>query len=130
MSTYGYTKKSNTPFSEVVQQTREALTQEGFGVISEIDMATTLQEKVGANIEPYIILGACDPTSALEAIAAEVEIGLLLPCNVIVYQSEGGVYISAIKAEMLLGITGNSELTEMAKTIEGRLNRAIDVAVG
>lgn len=128
MSTYGYTKQANALFSEVVQHTKEALAQAGFGVISEINMATTLQEKIGADIEPYVILGACDPTSALEAMRAELEIGLLLPCNVIVYQKAKHVYISAIKAKVLLDVTGNNDLTETVKTIEERLNQAIDVA--
>lgn len=128
MSTYSYTKQSPISFDETVAATKQELATEGFGVLSEIDVQKTLQEKIGSDLEPYLILGACHAPSAADAIAAEREVGLLLPCNVIVYAKEEVVYVSAIDPETLMAVTDNDALTEPAADIKTRLTRVVDAA--
>jgi uncharacterized protein (DUF302 family) len=125
-ATYGIGKLVRRPFEETVARTLEALKEQGFGVICEVDVQATMKEKLGVEGDKYVILGACNPPLAHRALTAEPDIGLLLPCNVIVYETENGTRVSAIDAELMLSVVGNPELTAIAAEVRGRLDTVID----
>ncbi|MDQ6975697.1 MAG: DUF302 domain-containing protein [Mariprofundaceae bacterium] len=105
----------------------DALKEEGFGIITRIDIAATLKKKIDLERLPYVILGACNPRIAGEALEAEEELGLLLPCNVIVYRSRAGkTVISAINPENMLSIVDNTAMQAMADQVKVILQRALD----
>lgn len=110
----------------VIAQTKQALSEEGFGVLTEIDVAATLKKKLDVEHPPYVILGACNPPFAHEALIAEPEIGLLLPCNVIVYESDGRVIVSAIKPSVGMSMVENHSLAAIAGMVEEKLQRVVD----
>jgi uncharacterized protein (DUF302 family) len=123
-----YTLAATTPrdFDAAVAAARAALTEEGFGVLCEIDVRATLKAKLDVDREPYLILGACNPPYAHEALELEPELGALLPCNVTVYVEDGITHVSAVDPEALLGITGRAELSAVASEIAHRLQRVVD----
>lgn len=125
-SNYGYSKKMTTTFEKAIEKTKKELKKEGFGILTEIDIKTTLKKKIDVNMDNYTILGACHPPSAYQSIQSEIEIGLMLPCNVIVYQKNGDVFVSAIKPSVAMGMIENEDLDEVASDIELRLKRVID----
>lgn len=125
-SNYGYSKKVGVAFKEAIENTKQALKSEGFGVLTEIDIKDTLKNKINVDMNNYTILGACHPPSAYQSIQSEIEIGLMLPCNVIVYQKNNDVYVSAIKPSIAMGMIENNELGEVASDIENRLKAVID----
>ncbi len=127
----GYTLSSTTSlsFGDAVSRVREELAAEGFGVLCEIDVQATLKQKLGVEREPYVILGACNPPLAHEALEAEPELGTLLPCNVVVYQQQGQTHVAAIDAEQMLSIVGNEELAPTASEVRRRLSAVVDRAV-
>ncbi len=118
---YGHETVVEGKFEEVIDRTKAALAERGFGVLTEIDVAATLKKKIGAEIEPYVILGACNPTFAHQALQREPDLGLLLPCNVVVMQKAGKTYVKAIDAGAMLGVTGNRELTALAGEVDAHL---------
>jgi len=125
-----YTLSTTTthPFDVAVSRVREALAGEGFGVLCEIDVQSTLKQKLGVDGEPYLILGACNPTLAHRALQAEPDLGVLLPCNVVVYTHTGHTHIAAVNAERMLSIVGNDALTDTAAEVRRRLSAAVDRA--
>ena len=122
---YGHETVVEGKFDEVIDRTKAALAQRGFGVLTEIDVAATLKKKIGAEIEPYVILGACNPTFAHQALQREPDLGLLLPCNVVVMQKEGKTYVKAIDAGAMLGVTGNTELVALAGEVDSHLSETL-----
>ena len=116
------------PYETAVERTRAALADEGFGVLTEIDVRATLRKKLDVDFRPYIILGACNPPLAYRALSAERDIGLLLPCNVIVYAGErsGESVVAAIDPEVSLSRVGNEALRPLAADVKARLRRVID----
>ena len=113
-------------FDDVVDATNAALTDEGFGVLCDIDIQATLKEKLGEEFRQYRILGACNPPLAYEGLTEEIELGALLPCNVIVYETDDGdVVVSAVDPQQLVGITENPDLDEIAVDVHGRFERVI-----
>ena len=116
------------PFADVVDRVRAELKREGFGVLCEIDVQATLREKLGVVSEPYLILGACNPPLAHQALQTERELGVLLPCNVVVYQHGGETQISAIDPERMLSIVDNEELAPVAAEIKARLGAVVENA--
>jgi uncharacterized protein (DUF302 family) len=126
----GYTLTAATTgsFADAVERVRVELKEEGFGVLCEIDVQATLREKLGAATEPYVILGACNPPLAHQALTAEAELGALLPCNVVVYQREAQTHISAIDAERMLSIVGNDELQPIAAQVREKLAAVVERA--
>jgi uncharacterized protein (DUF302 family) len=126
-TTAGYTLTTTTavPFSEAVERVRAELKEEGFGVLCEIDVQSTLRAKLGAETEPYLILGACNPPLAHQALSTEPDLGTLLPCNVVVYERDGQTHISAIDAERMLSIVGDDRLAPIAAEVRDRLARVI-----
>jgi uncharacterized protein (DUF302 family) len=125
-TSYGYSKKVNLSFEEAIENTKQELKKEGFGVLTEIDIKGTLKKKINVDMDNYTILGACHPPSAYQSIQSEIEIGLMLPCNVIVYQKNNQVFVSAIKPSMAMGMIENNLLEEVATDIEPRLKKVID----
>ncbi len=119
------------PFEQAIARTKEALSSEGFGILSEIDVRATLQKKLQVDFRPYTILGACNPPLAHKALTAEPNIGVLLPCNVVVYEGSNAneSVVSAVDPEVSLGRVGNSALEPLAKEVAGHLRRALD-AIG
>ncbi len=122
---YGHETVVEGKFDEIIDRTKAALAQRGFGVLTEIDVAATLKKKIGAEIEPYVILGACNPTFAHQALQREPDLGLLLPCNVVVMQKEGKTYVKAIDAGAMLGVTGNTELVALAGEVDSHLTETL-----
>ena len=128
---YGIRTTVALPWEAAVAKTKEALGAEGFGVLSEIDIAAKLKEKLGVDFRRYVILGACNPPLAYKALQAEPEIGLLLPCNVIVYDAgDGSSVVAAVDPDSMTAVVGdNPAVAEVAADAKARLRRAI-AAVG
>ncbi len=125
--TYTITTTIDASFESVLTEVTSALKDEGFGVLSDIDVQSTFQEKLDVDIDQYRILGACNPPLAHEGVSAETELGALLPCNVAIYESEdGGVVVSAVDPEQLLAIADNPALSEIAEEVKARLERAFE----
>jgi len=126
----GYTLSTTVDldFADAVDRVRAELKREGFGVLCEIDVQATMRAKLGAEMEPYLILGACNPPLAHQALAAEAELGALLPCNLVVYRRDGETHVSAIDAERMLSIVGNDELQPVAAQVRDRLAAVVDRA--
>ncbi|KAB2907068.1 MAG: DUF302 domain-containing protein [Ignavibacteriales bacterium] len=124
---YYFEKIVNKGYDEAVQAVTAALKTEGFGVLSDIDVQATLKEKIGADVRKYRILGACNPPFAHKAINTEENIGLMMPCNVVVQETnEGKIKVSAIDPVAAMGITGNNNLSEIAAEVSARLGRVIN----
>lgn len=126
MINYGFTKELNIPFETVTEQVREALKNEGFGILTEIDVKEKMKEKLGLDMNKYIILGACNPANAYKAILAEENIGLMLPCNVIVYEKGGKTVLSVIRPTAVMQMIENSKLQIVAEAVEAQLKKAFD----
>jgi uncharacterized protein (DUF302 family) len=123
---YGYKKKVNLPYAEAVERTKEELKKEGFGVLTEIDVKATLKKKLDVDYDNYVILGACNPPFAYQALKAEREIGLLLPCNVIVYEDGGATWVSAIVPTVAMNMVENEALGSIAVEVEQKLEKVVN----
>jgi uncharacterized protein (DUF302 family) len=125
-----YTLKARTsrPFTQAVERVREELKAEGFGVLCEIDVQATLKAKLDVDRESYVILGACNPPYAQQALDAEPDLGVLLPCNVVVYEHDGDTTIAAIDPERMLSIVGNDALMTIAEEIRVKLASVVERA--
>src|SRR5579883_1193244 len=122
---YGFGTRVSLPFEVAVEKTKAALKEQGFGVLTEIDVKKTLKEKLNADFRPYRILGACNPPLAHRALSAELRVGLLLPCNVVVYEDGDGSVVEAMDPEAALGVVGNSALEPIARAAREKLQNAI-----
>jgi uncharacterized protein (DUF302 family) len=124
---YGISVTVRAPYEEAVERTRQALAAEGFGILSEIDVAGTMKKKLDVDMPPYVILGACNPPLAHRALSAERDIGLLLPCNVVVYAGESPEVstVAAMDPVAALSLTGNPEIEPLAREVKERLTRAL-----
>jgi uncharacterized protein (DUF302 family) len=120
---YGFGVKVALPYEQAVLRTTELLKEEGFGVLTRIDVQQTLQEKLGVGFRRYVILGACNPPLAYRAFQAELNIGLLLPCNVAVYEDEGGSVVTFMDPAAAMGFVGNPALVPVAEEARARLLR-------
>ena len=123
---YGYKRKVGVSFDDALKKLREELPKEGFGVLTEIDVKATLKKKLDADFDKYIILGTCNPPFAYQALQTEKDIGLLLPCNIIVYEDAGETYISAIVPTVAMSMVDNKELGGIAVQVESKLKKVID----
>ena len=126
MGNVGFSTTLKVDYEQAVQATRAALQEEGFGVLTEIDVKATLKTKLDKDFRRYVILGACNPPLAHQALEADASVGLLLPCNVIVYEEGDGSVVAAVNPLSLLGVLDNPTLREVAQEAERRLRRAID----
>lgn len=125
---YGFKKTVTLPVEEADRRVREELQKEGFGILTEIDVKATMKKKLDVDFKPYRILGACNPPLAHQALTAEEDIGLLLPCNVVVYEgeAEGTSVVAVISPRAQLGITGRDDIVPLAEEVEARMRRALD----
>ncbi len=123
---YGYKREVEYSFDEALAKLRQELPKEGFGVLTEIDVKATLKTKLDADFDKYIILGACNPPFAYKALQAEKDIGLLLPCNIIVYEDAGDTFISAIVPTVAMNMVENEKLGGIAVEVEAKLKKVID----
>ncbi len=126
---YGNSRTVDTAFDETVELTREALNHEGFGVLSEIRVDEKLKEKLGVDFRQYVILGACNPPLAYKTLQEDINIGLLLPCNVIVYEADdkNKSVVAAVDAKAMLSVVGeNAAMNEVANEVNEKLRRAIE----
>jgi uncharacterized protein (DUF302 family) len=127
-TTYGVGTIVELEYAAAVDRVKQALADEGFGILCDIDVAATLRKKLGAEFRPYVILGACNPPLAHRALTEERDIGLLLPCNVVVYADDvpGRSVIAALDPVSALGLTGRADLRPLAEEVKARLTRALD----
>lgn len=125
---YGLKKTVPLPLEEADARVREELGKEGFGVLTEIDVKETLKEKLDVDFRPYRILGACNPPLAHQALEAETDIGLLLPCNVVVYEGDepGTSVVAALDPEVQLGVTGREDMVHLAREVRQAMERVLD----
>ncbi len=125
---YGFSKIVNLSYEEAIEKVTEELKKEGFGVLTEIDVKATLKKKLDVDFKPYKILGACNPSFAYKALQSEEQIGLMLPCNVIVYVNDTGeTVVAAIDPIASMQAVKNDKLGEVAETIQGKLKKVIDI---
>lgn len=127
-SKYGFSRTVDIPYEEAVKKTTAALKEEGFGVLCEIDIKEKLKEKLGVDFRRYIILGACNPPLAYKTLQDEINIGLLLPCNVVVYEADevGKSVVAAIDAKAMLSVVGsNPTLDSVATEVNEKLRRVV-----
>jgi len=123
---YGRTVLLDEPVSEVIPRVKEALKAQGFGVLTEIDVQATLREKIGAETEPYVILGACNPRLAHRALELEPDVGLLLPCNVVVRTHEGRTVVSALDPGVIAELADHPDLKLIAEEATRLLDAALE----
>ena len=125
---YGISTTVPLDYEHAVARTKEALAAEGFGVLSEIDVAATMKKKLDVEFRPYVILGACNPPLAHRALTAERDIGLLLPCNVVVYADDtpGRSVVAAMDPVEALQLTGNEDIRPIADDVKARLTRVLE----
>ena len=127
MTTFGIRKVVNATYDEALIRVPEALKSEGFGVLTEIDVQSTLKQKIGVDFRRYKILGACNPPLAHEALQAELEVGLMLPCNVVVYEGDDSkAVVMAIDPTTTMAASGNPKLVELADTVKQKLSRVLE----
>lgn len=126
MISYGFTKVLTMPFETVKARVVEALKSEGFGVLTEIDIREKFKEKLGIDFKKYVILGACNPPFAHKAILAEEDVGLLLPCNIIVYEKDNGTALAIIKPKVAMQMVDNELLRSLADDVEVKLEKVFN----
>jgi uncharacterized protein (DUF302 family) len=122
---YGTSVTLDVPFADAVDRVRTALAEQGFGVLTEIDVTATLRARLGEQMEDYIILGACNPPAAHQALGIDRSIGLLLPCNVVVRVTPAGTVVEALDPQVMVTMTGRPELKPVADEVARRLASAL-----
>jgi uncharacterized protein (DUF302 family) len=126
MATFGFRKTLSATYDQALNRVPDALRSEGFGVLTEIDVRDTLKQKLGVEFRRYKILGACNPPLAHQALQAELEVGLMLPCNVVVYEDDGGrAVVLAIDPTKTIAALETPELTQLAASVSEKLKRAL-----
>ena len=123
---YGHTTTLDLPFPDAVSKVKDAFGAEGFGTLTEIDVQATLKQKLGHDTEPYLILGTCNPQLAHQALELEPEIGLLLPCNVVVRRQAGTTLVHALDPQVMVQVPQRPELQPLADEANRRIRAALD----
>ncbi|RMF26244.1 MAG: DUF302 domain-containing protein [Chloroflexi bacterium] len=127
---YAFRTQLSLPYEQAVEEVTAALKKEGFGVLTEIDVKATLKQKLDVDFRRYVILGACNPPLAYQALQTEFEIGLLLPCNVIVYEEDGGSTVAVVDPVAMMSVVENPDLEPVALEARTRLQRVIEALEG
>ena len=128
---YYFKTTVDIPYDKAVEKVRAALADEGFGILTEIDVKATLKEKLDVDFKPYVILGACSPPLAYKTLQVEEQIGLMLPCNVVVQEAaDGGSIVAALNPLVAMESVGNPELEPTAKEVTDKLRRAVQAIEG
>jgi len=127
---YNYKKSVSLGYADAVAKVKDELKKEGFGVLTERDVKQTLKTKLNVDFDDYIILGACNPPLAYQALTVEQDIGVLLPCNVIIYFKGGKTFVSAVLPTVQLGKVGNPKLLPIAEQVENKLKKVVDATAG
>jgi len=122
---YGFSKTIDIAYEAAVTRVTEELKKEGFGVLTTIDVKDTMKKKLNVDFTRYVILGACNPPFAYQALQVEEEIGLLLPCNVIVYEKAGKTVVAAFDPMVMTTVMGNAKMEPVAREVQQRLERVI-----
>lgn len=123
---YGLSKETEYSFEEAIERATDELKKDGFGILTTIDIKQTLKNKLGVDVDKYTILGACNPNFAHKALQVEYELGLLLPCNVIVYEKGGKVHISIMNPEIMASVTGNDKLNDVGSEVKSILKGVLE----
>lgn len=123
---YGFSKTVNLPYDEAVEKVTAELKKEGFGVLTSIDVKDTLKKKIDVDFKKYIILGACNPQIAHKALQKEEQLGLLLPCNVVVYEKENKTVISVFDPMLITKVIDNEELKPIAEEVKAKMERVLE----
>jgi len=127
LSNYSFGGETKYDFEDAIRMVEEALKEQGFGILTQIDAKRVLKEKLDIDRRPYRILGACNPNFAHQALDMEPEIGVLLPCNVLVYEKENGeIIVSAMNPEAALSLVGNTDIENIAKEVRNRIEAALE----
>jgi len=126
MSAYGIKKQLRIPFDEAIRQVTESLKTEGFGILTDVDISGTIKTKLGKDMPRYRILGACNPALAFQALQVEPEVGLMMPCNVIVYDDAGSTVVTAVDPTGTMAAGGNPAVMEVARTVRAKLEKALE----
>ena len=122
---YGVGRYLDESYETALPRVVEALKAEGFGIITEIDVKQTMKEKLGVDVPQHVILGACNPKLAHAALEVEPDLGVLLPCNVVVYATDKGTRVTAVNAGAMLGMVGNQDLAPIATQVQEKLDRVL-----
>ena len=123
---YGYKKQVNLTYHDAVAKTREELAKQGFGVLTEVDVKATLKKKLNAEFDDYIILGACNPPFAYQALQVVKDVGMMMPCNVVVFRDNGQTFVKAVMPTALMNLIQNDKLKPIAEEIESKLKKVVD----
>ena len=123
---YRYKRQVNLSYEDAIAKLKQELQKEGFGVLTEIDVKDTMKKKLNVDFGKYAILGACNPPFAHQALQAEIDIGVLMPCNVVVYEQDSKTYIATTLPTVTMGSVENEALAPLAPQIENKLKKAID----
>ena len=123
---YGYVARVDLPFEDAMARMEAGLKNEGFGILCKIDIQAKLKEKLGVEFPRYVILGACNPPLAYQALQEEINLGLLLPCNAVVYERDGQVYVGVVDAEKMLSVVGNPGMEQMARDVNKKLRSVVN----
>ena len=126
MINYGFYKELNASFEEILKQLPEKVKEQGFGIISQINMKEKFKEKLGIESNNYMILGLCDPASAIKSIQTEQSIGLMLPCNMVIFEKDDKIAVSIIKPTIAMSMIENEKLESISRKVEGRLKKIFD----
>ena len=127
-SKYGYLREVDLTYEQAVLRVTETLKAQGFGILTEINVKDTLKKKLDKDFTPYVILGACNPNLAFEALSSEIDIGLLLPCNVVVYQKPGNgkTVVAVLDPETMVQLTGRQDIAPVAKQARDKVVAALE----
>jgi uncharacterized protein (DUF302 family) len=123
---YGYKRQVPITYEVAVQKVKDELQKEGFGVMTEIDVQATVKKKLGLDFDKYVILGACNPPFAHKALLAEKDVGLVMPCNVVVYEDKGKTFVASILPTVTMSVVQNPALAGLADQVEAKLKKVVD----
>ena len=123
---FAYKKPVDLPYDKAVAKAREELAKEGFGVLTEVDVKATLKKKLNVDYDDYIIMGACNPPFAYQALQVVKDVGLMMPCNVVVFTDKGQTFAEAVQPTVLMNLVQNEQLRPIAEQIEAKLRKVVD----